>query len=90
VDLVEFCVLQHFAFIAQHLMPEQAAHMAKTAHDRWIRHKKELQQERYWNMVKNNALQIGATSMGMGQSYQAKIALFAMAQSNLQYTKMIL
>ena len=69
MDLVEFCVLQHFAFIAQHLMPEHAAHMAKTAHDRWIRHKKELQQEQYWNMVKNNALQMGATLMGMGLSY---------------------
>ena len=50
-------------------MPEHAAHMAKTAHDRWIRHKKELQQEQYWNMVKNNALQMGATLMGMGLSY---------------------
>lgn len=68
-DLVEFCVLQHFAFIAQHLMPEQAAHMAKTAHDRWIRHKKELQQEQYWNVIKNHALQLGATVLGMGLSY---------------------
>ena len=68
-DLVEFCVLQHFSYMAHQLQPEHAAQVATNARDRWNSRHTDLQRERFWNTVSDVCLQAGGIALGFGISY---------------------
>ena len=80
-DLIEFVVLKHFAFLAQHpinhnpmsssLLPSSASSQmaAQEALMHYHAQQKNRQRRLYWKQITDSILSMSATLFGMGLSY---------------------